>query len=571
MKKCSLLRSVCIISVVWAATTNSAPAQSYSSFSFYATNPYGQINGSQPWAGLLQGVNGNFYGTTFLGGDTYGSIFEITSEGEIPKFYVTQNMNTGLVQVEDGELYGTEDGGYEEFFKIGDELGNWGTLYSFCPATQQSCGPPGPPNGPNAIIRATDGNFYGMSDDGGVYGDGTVFKITPDGDMTTLHNFDGADGGGPYLQGLVEATDGNFYGTVNGGGANTNSDYCPNGCGTVFEITPEGMFTTLYNFCAQTNCIDGAAPLAGLIQATDGNFYGTTTGGGVNGAGTVFTITATGSFTTLYNFCTQTNCTDGGAPWAPLVQGTDGNFYGTTAGGGNSSDCPGFVNGTACGTVFEITPAGTLTTLHSFTGYPTDGSFPTGGLIQATDGSFYGTTQNGGPYRGGPFGTVFKLSIGFGPFVQPRLTMGKVGAKIAILGNNLAGTSSVTFNGTAATYTVFSSTEIRTTVPAGATTGPLTVTTPSGMLNSNGPFYVTPQLKSFTPKKGPVGTVVKITGVSLTQTTGVNFNGVAATGIAVISDTEVSATVPTEATTGSITITTAGGSLASKDSFTVTE
>jgi len=563
MEKFGLFRSVGIVFVVWAATTIASPAQSYSSFSFYATNPYGQTNGSQPLAGLVQGVNGNFYGTTFLGGDGYGSLFEITPEGGIPRFYSTQNMSTGLVQTSSGELYGTEDGGSEAFFKIGDELGNQATLYSFCSPSQGSCGPPGPPNGPNALIRATDGNFYGTANDGGAYGYGSVFKITPAGSLTTLHNFDGPDGSVPYLQGLVEATDGNFYGTVNGGGAY--------GYGTVFKITPAGTLTTLHNFCAQTNCTDGAAPLAGLIQATDGNFYGTTTGGGVNGAGTVFRITATGSLTTLYSFCSLTNCTDGSTPWAGLVQGTDGNFYGTTAAGGTSSNCFSYANGNECGTVFEITPAGKLTTLHNFAGYPTDGSFPTGGLIQGTDGNFYGTTQNGGPSSAGPYGTVFKLSVALGPFVQPRLTMGKVGAAIVLLGNNLAGTSSVTFNGTGATYTVVSGTEIKTTVPVGATTGPLSVTSPSGTLNSNGPFYVTPQLKGFTPKKGAAGTSMTITGVSLTQTTGVSFNGVAANQITVISDTEASATVPAGATTGSVTITTVGGSVTSKASFTVTE
>jgi len=143
-----------------------------------------------------------------------------------------------------------------------------------------------------------------------------------------------------------------------------------------------------------------------------------------------------------------------------------------------------------------------------------------------------------------------------------------VGTAVTILGNNLTGTSKVSFNGTAAAYKVRSATEITTKVPSDATTGALTVTTPSGTLSS-GTFFVTPQLKSFTPGKGPVGTQVQITGVSLTQTTAVSFNGVAATEFTVESDKKVSVTVPTGATTGTISITTAGGTATSVKSFTV--
>ena len=227
------------------------------------------------------------------------------------------------------------------------------------------------------LIQGTDGNNYGTTVRGGVYEQGTVFKVTPDGTLTALYSFcsqvNCTDGAEPFSR-LVQAG-GNFYGTTAIGGANDG--------GTVFEITPAGQLTTLYSFCSQTNCTDGAEPFSGLVQA-GGNFYGTTVSGGANGRGTVFEITPAGQLTTLYSFCSQTNCADGELPYAGLVQ-AGGNFYGTTVEGGAN----GFY-----GTIFEITPAGQLTTLHSFA--YTDGADPTAGLIQATDGNFYGTTEGGG-------------------------------------------------------------------------------------------------------------------------------------------------------------------------------
>jgi uncharacterized repeat protein (TIGR03803 family) len=160
---------------------------------------------------------------------------------------------------------------------------------------------------------------------------------------------------------------------------------------------------------------------------------------------------------------------------------TDGGLYGTTVSGGVLF-CQ-----SPCGTVFKITSSGALTTLHSF--YSTDGAAPYGGLVQATNGTFYGTTQNGGT-RGQ--GTIFSLSTGLGPFVETNPAFGKVGTSAIILGNNLTGTTAVTFNGTAASFKVVSSSAIKTTVPAGATSGTVQVTTPTGTLNSNTIFRVMP-------------------------------------------------------------------------------
>jgi uncharacterized repeat protein (TIGR03803 family) len=177
--------------------------------------------------------------------------------------------------------------------------------------------------------------------------------------------------------------------------------------------------------------------------------------------------------TTLHNF----DRSDGARPYAVLVQGTDGNFYGTTAKGGDHD----------YGTIFVITPTGALTTLHSFGG--TDGASPSGGLVQGTDGSFYGSTGYGGS---GLYGTVYRLSMGLGPFVRTVPAFGKVGASVTILGTDLTGATSVTFNGTPASINAVHPSAITVTVPGGATTGTVVVTTPSGTLSSNIAFQVLP-------------------------------------------------------------------------------
>lgn len=230
--------------------------------------------------------------------------------------------------------------------------------------------------------------------------------------------------------------------------------------------------------------MDGLNPEGGLVQAANGNFYGTTYDGGSGPYGTVFEMTSAGTLTTLYTFCARTRCADGRYPAAALVQDTNGNFYGTTSSGGNQTRL--------AGTVFKITPAGKLTTLHPFCVLTNcnDGAFPYGGLVQATDGKFYGTTYDGGTYG---YGTIFTLDLKIAPFVKTLPTSGKVGGAVIILGSSLTDATGVTFNGTAAAFTLVSSSEITTTVPVGATTGTVKVTTPSGTLKSNVTFRVIPQ------------------------------------------------------------------------------
>jgi|HubBroStandDraft_1064217.scaffolds.fasta_scaffold03550_2 uncharacterized repeat protein (TIGR03803 family) len=520
----------------------SLPAQTFTtllSFDF--------TDGAIPEGQLVQGTDGNFYGISDSQG-LYGegTVFKMTPGGTLTTLYnfCPQTLCTdgaapvgGLVQDTNGYFYGTTLGGganefYGTVFKI---VGNTlTTLYSFCPPPY-TCTDGESPSA--SLLQASDGNLYGTTVEGGAYGYGTIFKITPSGGLTTFHSFNDADGYQPYGT-LIQATDGNFYGTTSLGGAN--------GYGTVFKITLGGMLTTLHSF----NLTDGYAPTAGLVQATNGNFYGTTYGGGASGFGTVFEITPAGVLNSLHSF----DGLDGTLPNAGLIQATDGNFYGTTSHGANSY-----------GTVFKITASGSLTTLHSFDG--TDGDQSYAALLQATNGKFYGTTSEDGADDAG---TVFSLSVGLGPFVTTRPTFATVGSRVVILGTNLTGATSVTFNGTPILFTVVSSSEIATSVPVLSTTGFVNVVTPSGTLTSNQEFRITPQIQVFSPPSGPVGTSVTIIGASYDQTTKVTFGGVEATTFTVDTDYKLTAIVPTGAVTGKIAITTAGGTATSPTSFTVT-
>jgi len=477
VRQLSQWRSVYLISVLCLLTGIASSAQT-----FTVLADFDKATGYLPYSqALVQGFDGNFYGTTQTGGaHGSGTVFKLTPSGTVTAIYSFcaqqhcadgANPGPGLVLNTDGNFYGsaTNGGAYSHgtIFKI-TPVGTLTTLHSFC---QQTSCPDGRP--PSAMVLAADGNFYGTTDSRGAhnYYGGTIFKITPSGSLTTLYSFCAlpkcADGREP--NGLIQATDGNFYGTTLGD--------------TVFKVTASGILTTLYTFCSQkvgTNCLDGSFPYAPLVQSAGGTFYGTTGVGGANGYGTVFKITSSGTLTTLYSFCSQNNCTDGSDPQTALVQATDGKLYGTTTGGG------GYGNGT----VFKITSGGTPTTLYSFCSQTncTDGSEPNG-LLQATNGNFYGTTISGGNSLDG---VSFRLSAGLSPFVEALPTSGKVGAAIKILGTNLIGATSVSFNGTAATFTVVSKSEIKTTVPAGATTGRVMVDTPGGILKSNIVFRVRP-------------------------------------------------------------------------------
>ena len=405
-------------------------------YSFTGTN-----DGDEPRSALLQGADGNFYGTTESGG-AYGggTVFKITSDGAFTNLVSFAGTNSdypyrlsgplgGLVQDSDGNLYGTTWGNYygaTDFY--GTNFAN-GTVFKITPqgAILWSVSFAGT-NGahPRAgLVQGADGNFYGTTFVGGIINDflpdgsdgcGTVFKITPDGLLTTLYSFgavtnsNGAalDGCNPNA-GLAAGTDGNFYGTTFSGGTNSY----PSGWGTVFKITTNGALTTLYSFGTISDsssglALDGAEPAGDLVQGADGNLYGTTTYGALNGCGTVFKMTINGTLIWAFASFGMGNGNggnDGLVPFSGLVQGNDGNFYGTTELGG----AYGFN-----GTLFKITADGAFTNLLSFSGtngsYP--GSIPAAALLQGSDGNFYGTTTYGGRFN---YGAIFRLTVPMPP------------------------------------------------------------------------------------------------------------------------------------------------------------
>src|SRR5581483_9033045 len=226
-----------------------------------------------------------------------------------------------------------------------------------------------------SLIQGTDGYLYGTTTSGGVSNQGTVFKVSRRGNIKVLHSFcaqsNCTDGAQPY-GGVVQGLDGAYYGTTTAGGLCASGFYC----GTVFKITSRGSLTTLYKFCAQSQCVDGSFPVAGLVQANDRNFYGTTQLGG-SGSGTIFRITPQGSLTTI----NVLGGPEGYWPFGTLIQANDGELYGTASG-----------LSLGCGTIFKTTLAGSLTVLFDFIG-GINGCTPYGALVQSYDGVFYGTTM----------------------------------------------------------------------------------------------------------------------------------------------------------------------------------
>ena len=357
-------------------------------------------NGSTPEARLLQASDGNFYGTTEYGGSSgAGLVFKLTSGGILTTLYSFSGSDGSgpmaeLIQGSDGNFYGTTAYGGS---------GNNGTVFKLTPAGSMTIlhsftGTGGDGASPRAgLIQASDGNLYGTTIYGGANYDGTIFKISTSGALSILHSFSYTDGSQP-ADTLIQGSDGNLYGTTLYGGGGPSGAY-----GTVFKVGPDGALTTLYSFQGTT---DGSYPRGGLVQAGNGNFYGTTTAGGSSGKGAIFEVASNGSFTSLYSF---TGLRDGSTPDSGLVQGIDGNFYGTTYNSGDAN----------FGTIFQITPAGVLTTLHSFA-YHADGASPYGGLIQGRDGSLYGTSSYGGTNASGivfqiaPFSLTANVGSPFG-------------------------------------------------------------------------------------------------------------------------------------------------------------
>jgi uncharacterized repeat protein (TIGR03803 family) len=458
MKKLSLAKASCLLLGICLLLAIHAPAQTFTVLQNFQQ--------SDPTSALVQGLDGNFYGT-MLGGEIgfEGNVYTLTPSGTYTTIATPCCYSYApVVLASNGYFYGSTQqggvGGEGSIYRM-TAAGAVGTLYSFCVTTcEDSLDPQGP------LVQLSNGDLYGTNIT-------TIFKITLAGELTTLYNFcNPSCGGFTTPSGLVLGSDGNFYGVTN---SSQNA-------GTVFKMTPSGTVTTLHTFSGA----DGSTPVGPLVQATNGYLYGVTLSGGTGvnracgdigtGCGTIFKISTTGAFTILHEF----SGSDGASPAAGLVLASDGNLYGTADAGASKT------NG---GTVFVVSPSGAFATLHDFCSQTgcLDGNSPFMPLLQATNGTLYGTTRYGGTQGNGTF---FSLSRGLRPFVQTIPAQGNAGTNVIILGNGLTGATEVTFRGVPAAFNVVSDTEMSATVPAGAGTGAVIVTTPSTTIMSKVAFRV---------------------------------------------------------------------------------
>jgi uncharacterized repeat protein (TIGR03803 family) len=379
----------------------------------------GGDDGAGPQGGVVQGLDGNYYGTTGGGGaNGMGTVFRMTPDGSVTTIYSFTGELDGydpqaaLVLGNDGNFYGTSQGDAAH--------PNNGTVFRITPAGSMAILHEF--HGDNAhhddgaypeaaLMLGSDGNFYGTTRGGGNYGQGTVFRIASSGTFALLCSFAySQDGGGPTAS-LAQDSNGNIYGTTPA----SNGGHDP-GNGTVFKIDTFGGFHVLHTFPGDLG--NGESPQNnGLVLGNDGNLYGTTYPGYSNVLfGTVYKITPQGTFTTVYSF---TGTTDGGNP-NQLVAVSDGNLYGTTQFGGTNT----YQQGTA----FRITLSGSLTTLYSF-GAPSDALSNVGALAQGSDGNLYGAMANGGEFSAGDLYRISGVGL---PAGHPAFFSGEV-----LLGNGV--------------------------------------------------------------------------------------------------------------------------------------
>lgn len=390
-------------------------------------------DGAAPSASLIQASDTYFYGTAQQGGTNgYGTVFRVDSTGKdiatVHDFSESDGAYpTGpLIQASDHNLYGTTEfgGTYNEgtVFEVNIATQTFSTVYSFSGGNDGG-------DVLSGLIEA-GGYFYGTTFSGGQYSSGTVFKMSLSGDITVLYSFTGgADGDGP--EGIILGSDGYFYGGTQNGGDPSCSDGGGIGCGVVFKMDANGNLQVLHTFTGS----DGAQIDESLFQSpVDHDFYGTTLFGGdpnctvstYSGCGSIFRVDSSGIFTELHQF---TGGADGGVPFSSLIQASDGDFYGTATAGGDPS-CSVIASGenfptyNGCGTVFKMDSSGNVNALYSFKGSPTDGSNPFSSLLVGNDGYFYGTTRWGGsdaacPYtNNGGCGSFYRVAGPGGPLPQ---------------------------------------------------------------------------------------------------------------------------------------------------------
>jgi uncharacterized repeat protein (TIGR03803 family) len=451
------------------------PAQAQTYTPLYA---FGAVDSSEngPNGQLALGRDGNFYGT--INPDISG-IYRITPKGAetmlwwAPTYPNGSVCYSGLTLGADGLLYGTcemwngftDNGGIVFKFNPSQGQNGFTILYSFpyCGTTWL----------PSPLTLGTDGNLYGTTFGSGYCdtGYGKFFKITPAGKLTTLHVFQGQPGNdaGEPSGALTLGANGNFYGTSEVGG---------NSGGTVYEITPKGKVTLVYSF-SNTGPME---PVAGVTQGADGKFYGTTYEGSTYGEGAIFGLTAAGKIAYLHYFNQSVDHAE--FPNFPLTLGTDGNLY--------APSLSFYMGGYGPESLFEITTKGVYTDLYNLqpggcSENTPDGCMLSSPLVLHPNGTFYGTAAQGGVYQGEGIGrgVFYSLNTGLKPYIILQFPRGKIGASIGIFGVGLKAATAVSFNGTAAQFKVHSATYLTATIPTGATSGYVAVSTKSGTLNSD--------------------------------------------------------------------------------------
>ncbi len=487
---------------------------------------------------LAQGEDGNIYGATTSGGAGFGNIFRISPSGTFTNLFDFDGTHGngpqgGLSLGFDGNFYGTTyQGGVNHagtVFKV-TPAGTQTVLYDFT-NTNDGAFPRVPP------VQTPDGNLYGTTGNGTV---ATLYKLTPSGTFSVVLNIP-AQSYSPLLVG----TDGNLYGTTLIGGTFNR--------GTAFQFSPtKKKLKILHNFGGTS---DGVSPQGPLMMGVDGKLYGTTSAGGTNAGGILFQMSTGGKTVTLVNF-DNAHPANGASPFAGVVQGSDGFLYGVASVGG--------ANG--LGTLFKVKINGTgFAVLHDFAS--ATGDTPLATPLLHTNGKIYGLAFHGGSHTA--YGTIYSMDAGLQPFAsQFVLYSGKVGDSVTILGQGFSNATGVKFGSGAGTFVASTDAFMTATIAAGATTGVITVLEPGGNLTTPQKFKIIPTISSFSPKSGPVGTQVTITGMSLKQTTSVTIGKAKAT-FTVNSDTQVTATVGAGAVTGKVTLKTPGGTATGPGTFTV--
>jgi uncharacterized repeat protein (TIGR03803 family) len=448
-------------------------------------------------SGLTLGTDGNFYGTTNTGGtDDNGTIFRMTPSGDVTTLWNFSGAFLGTptsapIEGIDGNLYGRTA-----------TSSSMGIVYSFTKSGvfTNLDGLPGsfgfgPPFGNGPFIEGTDGFLYGTLFWGTGTDHGTIFSLTDEGAIVTMHRFDITHGIHPVGP-LAQGSDGNFYGATYQGGTGPGSF----GGGMLFMMMPDETFKTLYNFQGGD---DGNQPIGSLIQATDGNFYGTTSGLGTTAGSAIFRLTPEGKFTTLHHF----NCaTDGCQPMVTLVQHTNGKLYGDTNLGGSAGNGTFFsydIGATpfvaflplarVVGGNVEILGQGfTGTTAVSFNGISASFHVVSDTFLNATvpEGAETGLitvmTPSGTLTSNRKF-QVRPTVTGFSP------TSGAPGTTVVITGDSFTGTTKVKFgnNKKTTSITVNSDHQLKVVVPVGAATGNISVTTTGAPSFSETSFTVT--------------------------------------------------------------------------------